>query len=56
MSCATSASRSAAVNSIDFHPSGDYLLSGSDDSALKIWDLRQGHQLYTIRGEKGAEP
>ncbi len=26
-----------AVNSIDFHPSGDFLLSASDDTALKVW-------------------
>lgn len=27
---------SEQVNSIDFHPSGDFLLSASDDSTIKV--------------------
>jgi centriolar protein POC1 len=42
------------VNEIDFHPNGRYLLSSSNDSTLKIWDLRQGHILYTLYGHEGA--
>ena len=45
---------SANVNEIDFHPNGRYLLSSSNDSTLKIWDLRQGHILYTLYGHEGA--
>jgi len=30
------------------------LLSSSNDSTLKIWDLRQGHILYTLYGHEGA--
>jgi centriolar protein POC1 len=30
------------------------LLSASNDSTLKIWDLRQGHILYTLYGHEGA--
>jgi len=41
------------VNEIDFHPNGRYLLSSSNDSTLKIWDLRQGHILYTLYGHEG---
>jgi WD40 repeat protein len=26
------------VNSVKFHPSGDYLISGSEDKTVKIWD------------------
>ena len=44
----------APVNGIEFHPSGRYLLSSSKDSTLKIWDLRQGHILYTLYGHEGA--
>lgn len=42
------------MNEIDFHPNGRYLLSSSHDSTLKIWDLRQGHILYTLYGHEGA--
>ena len=42
------------MNEIDFHPNGRYLLSSSNDSTLKIWDLRQGHILYTLYGHEGA--
>jgi WD40 repeat protein len=30
------------------------LLSASNDSTIKIWDLRQGHILYTLYGHEGA--
>ena len=42
------------MNEIDFHPNGRYLLSSSNDSTLKIWDLRQGHILYTLYGHEGS--
>lgn len=40
----------SSVSAIDFHPSGNYLLSSSVDSSIRLWDLKQGHQLYTIHG------
>lgn len=42
------------VTSINFHPSGDFLLSTSSDKTIKIWDLREGQQLYTLHGHTGA--
>ena len=42
------------MNSVVFHPNGRYLLSASNDSTIKIWDLRQGHILYTLYGHEGA--
>ena len=42
------------MNEIAFHPNGRYLLSSSKDSTLKIWDLRQGHILYTLYGHEGS--
>ena len=30
--------------------SGNYLLSSSTDSSLRIWDLREGRLLYTLQG------
>lgn len=43
----------APVNAIDFHPSGNYLVAGSDDGSLKILDLMEARQLYTIMGHTG---
>jgi centriolar protein POC1 len=40
------------VTSISFHPSGNYLVSSSDDSTLKIWDLKMGQILYTLYGHQ----
>jgi WD40 repeat protein len=31
-----------AVNSVKFHPSGHFLMTASDDSTLKVLDLREG--------------
>jgi centriolar protein POC1 len=42
-----------SVNSVAFHPNGRFLLSASNDSTLKIWDLRNGHILYTLYGHEG---
>ena len=44
----------AAVNSIRFHPSGNYLVSASADKCLKVMDLREGHLLYTLQGHTGS--
>jgi centriolar protein POC1 len=30
------------------------LLSAAADSTIKIWDLRQGHILYSLYGHEGA--
>jgi centriolar protein POC1 len=43
----------APVTGISFHPSGHYLLSSGADAALKIWDLREGRLLFTLRGHEG---
>ena len=58
------------MNSVNFHPSGNYLLTTSTDSTLKvitpachdfseqllfqILDLREGHLFYTLHGHQGA--
>lgn len=41
------------VNSVDFHPSGYFLISGSDDETLKIYNLLEGRPIYTITGHIG---
>lgn len=30
-----------AVRCVDFHPYGDFLVSGSSDSSIKLWDSRK---------------
>lgn len=44
---------SSAVNSLSFHASGNYLLSGSDDGQLKVFDLLEGRLFYTLHGHQG---
>lgn len=40
----------AAVNQIDFHPSGNFMLSVSDDGTTKILDLLEGRPIFTMKG------
>eukprot|EP00727_Mastigamoeba_balamuthi_P010146 m51a1_g5754 putative poc1 centriolar protein homolog a (393) ;mRNA; f:1197626-1199312 len=42
-----------AVNSVEFHAGGHYVLTASDDATLKVWDLRAGHLFYTLHGHEG---
>lgn len=43
---------SAGINSLSFHPSNNYLISGSNDSTVKILDLLEGRLIYTLHGHK----
>jgi len=43
-----------AVNSINFNTAGTHLISTSNDSTIKIWDLRKGCIMYTLYGHEGA--
>jgi len=45
---------SAPVNSVAWHPSGNFLISTSEDTTLKVWDMREGHLFYTMHGHEGA--
>ena len=38
------------VNSIDFSPDGRYVVSGSTDTTLKLWDAKKGTLLMTLVG------
>ncbi|CAG5120677.1 unnamed protein product [Candidula unifasciata] len=44
---------SGSVNKLSFHASGNYLLTGSDDATLKIFDLLEGRIFYTLHGHQG---
>ena len=42
----------ASVNNVAFHPNGNYLLTGSSDATLKVFDLIEGRLLYTLHGHQ----
>uniref|UniRef100_A0A7I4B151 Uncharacterized protein n=1 Tax=Physcomitrium patens TaxID=3218 RepID=A0A7I4B151_PHYPA len=48
------AANGGIVNSVCFHPSGNFLLSTCEDSTIRVWDLREGQILYSLQGHEGA--
>lgn len=36
--------------SLDFHPFGEFLASGSSDTNMKIWDIRKKRCIHTYKG------
>ena len=43
-----------AVNSVAYSPDGRTVLSGSDDSTLKLWDVASGREIRTFSGNTAA--
>ncbi|CAH0625188.1 unnamed protein product [Chrysodeixis includens] len=46
------------VRSVDFDPSGQYIVSGGDDGTVRVWESSTGRCLRTLRvgeGEAGGE-
>ena len=39
---------------VSFHSNGNYLLSGSEDGSLKIFDLLEARPIYDLLGHKGS--
>ena len=44
------AGHTAAVNSVDISPNGHRVVSGSDDSLVKIWDTQTGAEVRSCVG------
>ena len=38
------------VNSVCFSPDGRYILSGSSDNLIKLWDVETGKEVRTFKG------
>lgn len=42
----------AEVKAVSFHPDGERVAAGCGDGAIKIWDLKTGKVLQTLRGHE----
>lgn len=42
------------VKCLDFHPSGDYMVTGDARGLTKILDLQEGRDIFTITGHQGS--
>jgi WD40 repeat protein len=40
------------VNAVAFSPDGKYILSGSSDNTVKLWEVSSGRELRTFRGHE----
>merc|ERR1711892_1515828 len=41
-----------SVSSLSFHPNGNFLISGSQDGKIKIYDLLEARPIYTLSGHQ----
>jgi WD40 repeat protein len=46
----------ANIRSVDFHPYGDFIASGSLDTVLKVWDIRRKGCIQQCVGSKSVLP
>ena len=42
------------VTTVAFSPDGNWIVSGSEDKTLRIWDSREGGKLRVLRGHSSA--
>jgi WD40 repeat protein len=40
------------LNSVAIFPDGKYVISGSSDQTIKIWDLKTGEEVFTFKNDK----
>jgi len=45
---------SGRINSVNFSPDGNFVLSGSTDNTLKLWNVNTGREIRTFRGHSGS--
>ena len=45
----------ADVEAVVFHPNQKWLLSGSEDGTIKIWDIAEGRELLSVVGLPNRE-
>jgi len=42
------------INTLTISPEGKYIISGSEDKTIKIWDTESGRLIKTLKGHKDA--
>jgi len=42
------------VTSVAISPDGNYIVSGSDDTTVKVWKLGTGRLVRTLKGHEGS--
>eukprot|EP00117_Sycon_ciliatum_P042242 scpid69615/ scgid0795/ POC1 centriolar protein homolog B; WD repeat domain 51B len=52
--CHITPAHTGPATCVSFHPSGNYLISSSNDSMLKVVDLLEGRLFYTLHGHQDA--
>ena len=41
---------SGDVKTVAISPDGKYIVSGSNDKSIKVWDLLSGREIHTLKG------
>lgn len=49
-----SSGHSAPVRCVAISPDGQFLVSGCDDRIVKIWNIHEGEELYTLKGHSAS--
>ena len=42
---------SRSVNAVAISPDGKYVVSGSRDESIKVWDFSSGREIHTLTGK-----